>query len=42
MKGLKTLVLAFLGIVGGRMAWSFFDEILGLERAARSAARGIA
>jgi len=41
MKGIRTLLVAFVGIVGGRMAYEFLDEILGLDRAARSAARGV-
>jgi len=39
---LRAAFAAFLGIVAGRIAFVFFDEILGLERAVRSAARGVA
>jgi len=39
---IRTLVITFLGAIAARVAWFFADELFGLERAARSAARGVA
>lgn len=39
---IRTILLGLFGIIAGRLAFVFLDEILGLERAARSAARGVA
>lgn len=39
---LRTLVASFLGIVAGRLVWSFLDELLGLEASTREFAQGVA
>lgn len=39
--GIRTMIGAFLGVVGARLAWAFLDELVGLEASARSAARSV-
>ena len=41
MSRLRTLALAFVAFIAGRVAWAFVDEILRIEDTTRDVARSV-